>query len=276
MFRPALMLLTATSLLAAQPAAYAQGFSLFQGNSSGQQNRQIVQVQAPAGDTSGGVMQLQEQVRNLTGQIEDMNFQLLQMEEKIRKMQEDMEFRLQDIESGSGAAPSSSSSSATQAPPPPSTSNSTAGQAQAPATPPPEAPLPAAAEGNGDDAAFYKTAYNLILSGDYPQAEQAFGEFVLSYPDSPLISDASFWLGESMLAQQKYNDAARTFLNAYKAYGDSNKAPEMLLKLGQSLAGLDNNDAACATFSEVPVRYPNAGAAVLNKAKSEMATLGCS
>nr|WP_272211822.1 tetratricopeptide repeat protein [Marinicella sp. W31]MDC2877709.1 tetratricopeptide repeat protein [Marinicella sp. W31] len=78
-----------------------------------------------------------------------------------------------------------------------------------------------------------------------------------------------------MLAQQKYNEAAKTFLNAYKAYGTSDKAPEMLLKLGQSLAGMGNSDAACATFSEVPVRYPDAAQAVLTKASAELSANGC-
>lgn len=238
------------------------------------QNTQVVQVQAT--DPSLRIQQLEEQVRNLTGQVEDLGFQMLQMEEKIRKMQEDMEFRLQDLESGMATPPSGGTgnaadigdeATATMDAPPPNPEPS--------ATADVPADLPEAAEGGGSDADFYKLAYDLILSGDYQQAEEAFGEFVLSYPDSPLIPDASFWLGESMLAQQKYNEAAKTFLNAYKAYGDSAKAPEMLLKLGQSLAGMDNKDAACATFAEVPTRYPNAAQAVLTKAQAEIKANGC-
>ena len=272
MKKAVISLLAGTVLLGMQSTAGAQGFSLFPGKHA--ENSQVVKVQAT--DPSLRISQLEEQVRNLTGQVEDLGFQMLQMEEKIRKMQEDMEFRLQDLESGMATPPAtdthnsdkSASAGDMTAPPP----NSATGNTGSPGV---TADLPEAAEGGGEDAAFYQTAYDLILSGDYPQAEQAFGEFVLSYPNSPLMPDASFWLGESMLAQQKYNDAAKTFLNAYKAYGDSDKAPEMLLKLGQSLAGLDNKDAACATFAELPTRYPDASPAVLTKAKSEMSGLGC-
>ncbi|QQM31813.1 tol-pal system protein YbgF [Martelella lutilitoris] len=267
-----LCLLAGSAVLGMQASASAAGLSLFPATGGGQ--GQVVQVQAT--DPAMRIMQLEEQVRNLNGQVEDLSFQLLQMEERIRKLQEDMEFRLQDLESGMAAPPSSGSgldsetASIDNLPPMP---DSAMNDATMPGEVSPD--LPEGAEGGGDDAAFYNVAYNLILSGDYQQAEDAFGEFVLSYPNSPLIPDASFWLGESMLAQQKFNEAAKTFLNAYKAYGTSDKAPEMLLKLGQSLAGMDNKDAACATFAEVPVRYPDAARAVLDKASAELTANGC-
>ena len=53
------------------------------------------------------------------------------------------------------------------------------------------------------------------------------------------------------------------------------KAPEMLLKLGMSLAALDNKDTACATLREVGKRYPNASPAVSAKVKSEQSRLAC-
>ncbi|HXV30465.1 MAG TPA: tol-pal system protein YbgF, partial [Sinorhizobium sp.] len=39
-------------------------------------------------------------IRSLNGRIEEMSFQLLQMQEQIRKFQEDNEFRFQDLENG--------------------------------------------------------------------------------------------------------------------------------------------------------------------------------
>lgn len=51
------------------------------------------------------VQQLEEQIRQLNGRIEEMSFQLLQMQETIRKAQEDNEFRFQELEGGKGASP---------------------------------------------------------------------------------------------------------------------------------------------------------------------------
>ncbi|MCL6710057.1 tol-pal system protein YbgF [Pseudomonas sp. R2.Fl] len=53
---------------------------------------------AQSADSSTRVMQLEEEIRSLNGRIEEMSFQLLQMQEQIRKFQEDNEFRFQELE----------------------------------------------------------------------------------------------------------------------------------------------------------------------------------
>jgi len=53
---------------------------------------------AQAADEVTRVNQLEDHVRRLSGQIEEMNFQLLQLQEQIRRMQEDNEFRFQELE----------------------------------------------------------------------------------------------------------------------------------------------------------------------------------
>ncbi|MBB3611234.1 tol-pal system protein YbgF [Rhizobium sp. BK602] len=121
----------------------------------------------------------------------------------------------------------------------------------------------------------YKAAYGHVLSGDYSVAEQEFRQYIDSYPNSGRAADANFWLGEALYSQGKYNDAAKTFLNAHQKYSSSEKAPEMLLKLGMSLAALDNKDTACATLREVTKRYPKASKAVTGKVASEEKRLAC-
>lgn len=134
-------------------------------------------------------------------------------------------------------------------------------------------PQQTAALGSESDA--YQIAYNHILTGDYSLAEQEFSGYIQSYPRSTRLADANFWLGEAQYSQEKYNEAAKTFLNAHQSYGKSPKAPEMLLKLGMSLAALDNTETACATLREVAKRYPSASKAVLSKVGSEQKRLRC-
>jgi TolA-binding protein len=50
----------------------------------------------------------------------------------------------------------------------------------------------------------------------------------------------------------------------------SSRAPEGLLRLGQSLAMLGSNDQACATFAEVGKRYPTAAPPIKKSAEREM------
>jgi tol-pal system protein YbgF len=61
----------------------------------------VVKVQSA--DETYRIGQLEEQVRSLNGKIEELGFQLLQMEERMRQMQEDNEFRFQQLEGGGGA-----------------------------------------------------------------------------------------------------------------------------------------------------------------------------
>jgi tol-pal system protein YbgF len=65
-----------------------------------------------------------------------------------------------------------------------------------------------------------------------------------------------FWLGEAQYSQGRYQDSAKTFLDAHKKFPQADKGPDALLKLGMSLAKLDNRETACATLREVLIRYP--------------------
>ena len=49
----------------------------------------------------------------------------------------------------------------------------------------------------------------------------------------------------------------------------------MLLKLGVSLAGLNQRDVACATFAEIGKRYPNISGALKGRVKQEQALAAC-
>ncbi|MBC8129281.1 MAG: tol-pal system protein YbgF [Rhizobiaceae bacterium] len=265
---------------------------------------------AQAGDPLQRINQLEEDNRRLNGRVEELSFQLLQMQEQLRKMQEDNEFRFQELEGGraSGAA---ANGQRTEAAPPrtsPSTSTGTAGVATG--LPPasaeedeigsllgdgldtsglgtPGATAPAAGSGglsgSGTVAAvtpsgpgeLYDLAYNYILAGDYELAENSFRQYAQTYPDAADVPDAEYWLGESLYQQAKYTDAAETFLNAQKQHPQSPKAAEMMLKLGMSLAKLDNRETACVTFREVGKRYPQMSANVKKKLQSETAATNC-
>jgi tol-pal system protein YbgF len=104
----------------------------------------------------------------------------------------------------------------------------------------------------------YDMAYGYVLHKDYSLAEQAFRDFLRKYPQERLVSDATYWLGESQFQQQRYRDAAENFLNVSTKFEKSGKAPDSLLRLGQSLAALNQKEAACATLAEVGRKYPKA------------------
>ncbi|MGI9350187.1 MAG: tol-pal system protein YbgF [Rhizobiaceae bacterium] len=60
----------------------------------------VIKVQS--NNTDYRVSVLEEQIRQLNGKIEELNFQLLEMQELIRRMQEDNDFRFQQLEEKRG------------------------------------------------------------------------------------------------------------------------------------------------------------------------------
>jgi TolA-binding protein len=78
-----------------------------------------------------------------------------------------------------------------------------------------------------------------------------------------------------MFQRQKYREAAEAFLDMSTKHEKSGKAPESLLRLGQSLAALREKEAACATLGEIPRKYPRAAANVKQSVEREQKRVGC-
>ena len=121
----------------------------------------------------------------------------------------------------------------------------------------------------------YDLAYGYVLRKDYALAEDALRAFLKKYPSDRLVADANYWLGESLFQRQRYRDAAESFLAVSTKFESSGKAPDALLRLGQSLAALKEKEAACATFGEIPRKYPRAPANVKSAAEREQKRAGC-
>ena len=121
----------------------------------------------------------------------------------------------------------------------------------------------------------YEFATNLLKVGDYNTAERAFREFVISNPDHELAGSAQYWYAETFRIRQLYTDAASAYLEGYKNYPKSEKAPINLLKLGVSLVQIGEKDQGCLMITGVQKQYPKANQSVLQKAKYEEKKFEC-
>lgn len=246
-------------------------------------------VLAQSGDPVFRIGQLEEQIRGLNGRIEELGFQLLQMQEQMRQMQQDNEFRFQELEKTGNqrgdAGPAIVQPGVEQ-------STNQAGQgAGALATDLGSIRFDDKGDliggiiepmGGGSESAsltspedMYQAGYNHMLAGDYALAEQVFEDYTVNHPEGVRAADAMFWLGEAQYSQGRYQESAKTFLDAHKQYPQADKGADTLLKLGMSLAKLDNRDTACATLREVLIRYPGASAAVRAKVGEEQKLASC-
>jgi tol-pal system protein YbgF len=110
---------------------------------------------------------------------------------------------------------------------------------------------------------------------DYALAEETMRNFAQKYPSDPLIAESQYWLGESFFQRQLYRDAAESFLAVTTKFDKSAKAPDALLRLGQSLAALKEREAACAAFGEVARKYPRASGGVKAVVDREQKRVKC-
>jgi tol-pal system protein YbgF len=121
----------------------------------------------------------------------------------------------------------------------------------------------------------YNAAIDAYRNGQYSQAEEQLKAFLAANGSNRLAPDAVFYLGETYLQRSRPREAAEQYLKLSTDYAKSARAPEGMVRLGQSLAALGSNDQACATFAEVSKRYPTAATTVKKLAEREMQKNHC-
>jgi tol-pal system protein YbgF len=286
---PGAWLLAVGLLLAAMPPARAQ-------DSASVLAQQEVRIQ-----------QLEQQISDLTGKLEEANFQIRQLQDRIDKMQKDTEFRLSNLEHGGaatptagagematattpGAAPSAPATGAETPPPQPAgtgilgtLTQSQMEAAQSSQTAPP-APAPATTQTASTPYELpgatpqeqYEYAFGLLRTANYPEAEKAFSAFVQKNPTDVLAGNAQYWLGETYYVRGDYQKAAVAFAEGFQRYPNSGKAADNLLKLGMSLGEMGKKQDACTALTQLLSKYPGAPEDLLVRAKREKEHYGCS
>ncbi len=121
----------------------------------------------------------------------------------------------------------------------------------------------------------YEFATSFLKVGDYPTAERAFREFVLTNPEHELAGNAQYWYAETFRIRQLYTDAASAYLEGYQKYPKGEKAPINLLKLGVSMVQIGEKDQGCKMINGVEKQYPKANQSVIQKAKYESQKFEC-
>ena len=123
----------------------------------------------------------------------------------------------------------------------------------------------------------YEAAYGLLLTKrDYVSAEKALRSFIEQYPKHSLAGNAYYWLGETFYVRNNYVGAAKAFANGFDKFPEGAKAPDNLLKLGLSLKAMGNSDDACTIFGKLTDNYPDAPAVIVTRVKQEQAEAACS
>lgn len=115
----------------------------------------------------------------------------------------------------------------------------------------------------GSDRDNYQAAFELVKEQRYEPAALAFQQFLVSFPDSDLASNAQYWLAESYYVTQEYGEALSSFQVVIDKYSTSSKVADALLKMGYCNYELQRWDAAKSSLARVQAEYPDTTAARL-------------
>lgn len=183
------------------------------------------------------VDQMEQEIRQLRGDIEVMNHNVEGVKRRQRELYLDVDRRLRELELGARPAATPPAPAAAQ-PGKPAVARPTAPVTPRPVKPgpPPVAAAPskpaAAAAPTPKERIAYRTAFNLLKEGRYAQSISAFEKFLKQYPDSSYADNAQYWLGEANYVSRKYKAAVREFKRVLEQYPDSPKRSDAMLKLG--------------------------------------------
>lgn len=229
----------------------------------------------------GRLEQLQSEVQQLRGMVEEQAQTIADLERKQSNMYSDLDERIQLLSSGTqpaqpaatAAAPTAAEAGQAAAT---ATPEQAAGQAQpaTPATPPPAqvpATEPAAqqaatsqpAEPKQSDQERYQQAYEALRNGHNAQAIKMFESLYADNPAGEFGDNTQYWLGEAYKINREFDKARSAFNKVVSQYPNSSKVPDALLKLGYIELEQQNPAKARDYFTRITTSYPGTTAAHL-------------
>ena len=255
----------------------------------------------PAANT-GTEMRLsavEDQMRALTGKVEQMDFLTRRLDQAIQRLQADYDMRLTKLESAPQPSQTASSVSVPAASATPTGSSSSAEEAEPAVEQPPVTgtlggvkvrgdkitggvinpkapPLPDKPEDYGlTPQEAYDRAFGLLRQANYDEAERAFKNFIDKHGNDKLVGNAKYWYAETFYVRGKFGDAAIGFADALQQEPKGTKAPDSLLKLAMSLGSMEKTQDACDALTALKSKYPNASPNIRTRAAQEKERLKC-
>lgn len=102
----------------------------------------------------------------------------------------------------------------------------------------------------------FNMAYSDYRNGNFELAIDGFKMYREKFPESPLIDDSIYWIGECHFSQKKYGQAIEQFNELILNYSRGDKIPSAYLKKGISLMELGKNQEALTVFKILISKYP--------------------
>ena len=227
------------------------------------------------------IQQLQQQVSQLQGTIEEQNFQINELKERQKVLYVDVDTRLAELEKSSLAQT-------------PNTNNelvvdsaivdnpTTTGGAQTSAVVLDDSLVRESVDAqlstnslnqatvtstnDASDPAIeqqYQAAFSQLKAGRFNESARLFEDFIQQHPNHQLTDNSYYWLGESYYVTRNYPLALAAFQALEQNFPLSSKLSDALLKIGYTYHELEDFAQAEAALNKVVRSFPNESVARL-------------
>lgn len=232
----------------------------------------------------GRLEQLQAEVQQLTGKVEEQANLIAEMKKSQSTMYSDFDGRMQSLEKKTEGVKSSvaensqmqegSVGSETKAVEPPVEASSAVPEVKQAAPAQKQDAVQATGEASasagasrlppvGDEKQQYQQAYEALRNGHTAQAIAEFNALLGKNPKGEYANNAQYWLGEAYRVNQDNESARKAFNSVIENYPGSSKVPDALLKLGYIEVEQKNAAKAREYLTRVTVDFPSSTAARL-------------
>jgi len=206
------------------------------------------------GDLYNQILQLQQEIMNLRGVVEEQGEQLRQLKQQRMDDYISLDRRVSQMAAGGAASVTAPVGSVTAPEVSVGGSTSSAQPSVNPAV----------------EEAEYKAAYELVKNRDFAGANNAFNEFLTKYPSGSLAGNAHYWLAELYLLEGDSTNAKRHFEALVNDFGGNSKVPDGMFKLGRIYHQQGEADRAKATLQRVIDEYSESGSSAPRLASEYM------
>ena len=244
----------------------------------------LLKLERQAGTSGAGnvadlviqIQQLQTQIAQMQGTIEEQNFQINELKERQKVLYVDIDSRLAALEKSDLAQrPNNNNELVVD-----SAINDQGAQTQSVTLADPvvresvDAQLSTntlnqsniTAQSDATDPAIqqqYQAAFDQLKAGRFNESASLFEDFIQQHPNHPLTDNSYYWLGESYYVTRNYPLALSAFQSLEQKFPLSSKLADSLLKIGYTYHELEDYQQAQQALNKVISSFPNESVARL-------------
>lgn len=123
-----------------------------------------------------------------------------------------------------------------------------------------------------DPGDLYNRAMDFMKNGRTEDAERAFADFIVKFPQSDLADNAQYWIGECFYSQKKFQDAKEGFAAVAEHFPFGNKVPDAIYKEALCAGAIGRMEERISLLKQLVENYPYSEASV--KAEDLLSQIG--